>query len=192
MHGLYVADATEYRGTGERWAKAHPLFVSPDDNVNWRLGRYPCTIKRAHDLESSQNSVNAIEFSTVGLGIKVTACRHRRFGIIPSRAARVDITDLIEADVAPGICAPVDEKIASSLVIGTERRAAAAAVCQCADLRHLHQASKESVLVDRQFRVHPRPSSQSGSSCLSGAYLEPVVFLSADHGEKLYGATSLQ
>ena len=69
-------------------------------------------------------------------------------------APRINVSDLVDGDLATGLATPAHEEVAARLVFEAERGAATAAVRKRADLAHVHQAPPESILHYRDVRGH--------------------------------------
>ncbi|CPK83082.1 Uncharacterised protein [Bordetella pertussis] len=148
QRGLEREFPGEYARAHHHGQKARAFLVGPDRHFQRRVGLHAVVIEGAHDFQSGQHAVAAVELAAGGLGVDVAAGHDRRARRIASGAAREDIADLVHAHGQARVAHPAGDQVAALAVERGQRQAAIAALGRGADARQVHQRLPQPLSVD--------------------------------------------
>ena len=126
------------------------FLVGPEGDFNRRFGLDAVVVQGAHDFQTGQHTIVAVEFSAGRLGVDVAAGHDRRQGIVAAGAAHEAVADLVNGDGHAGIPGPASDAIPALLVQVGQRQAADAALGGGADLGEFHERGPKPFAVDAQ------------------------------------------
>ena len=114
--------------------------------------------ERAHDLQTCQDAVGAVETAAVGLGVEMAANEHGRARGVGPGPLGEEIADAVARDRAARSLGPGGEQRLAVAVGVRERDSMRAAARRGAHLGEGHQALPEAIAVDARHGQSRRSS----------------------------------